>query len=154
MATDWAALRVEYINSALQYKDLAAKHGLKEGTVRQRGNRENWGDERNAASRAVTQASNQKIGLSRVEELVKFNEDDVRVAKAIRAKAANMLKNANTPTDISALARAFDTAQKIGRLALGATTENNGVTGEMALMTAHMDEEKYLEARKQALGEC
>ncbi len=40
MATDWIALRVEYINGSMQYKELAAKHKLKEGTVRQRANRE------------------------------------------------------------------------------------------------------------------
>lgn len=48
MATDWTALKVEYINGSMQYKELAEKHKLKEGTVRQRANRENWANERNA----------------------------------------------------------------------------------------------------------
>lgn len=65
MATDWPALRVEYINGAMQYKELAAKHKLKEGTVRQRANREGWAEERNAASRAVTQAANATLGDER-----------------------------------------------------------------------------------------
>lgn len=135
MATDWPALRVAYVNSAMQYKELAAKHGLKEGTVRQRANREDWARERNAASRAVTQASNQQIGLTRVEELVAFNADDVRIAKAIRVKAANMLRTATTAQDLRALSGAFDTAQKIGRLALGASTENANITGNLATLT-------------------
>ena len=42
MATDWAALRIEYVNGAMQYKELAEAHGLKEGTVRVRAHREGW----------------------------------------------------------------------------------------------------------------
>lgn len=67
MATDWKALRVEYVNSAMQYRELADKHGLKEGTVRQRANREGWPAERNALSRDVTDAATASLMLSRAE---------------------------------------------------------------------------------------
>lgn len=128
MAANWPALRVEYVNSALTFGELAKKHGLKEGTVRQRANREGWVVERNAASRAVTAKAEATLGLSRAEELAKFNADDLKMARAIRAKAAQMMAKANNPADLRALAGAVDTAQKVGRLALGATTENKGVT--------------------------
>ena len=128
MATDWAAIRVEYVNSALQYKDLAERHGLKEGTVRQRANREKWNDERDALSRAVTETATERLTVTRANELAKFNEDDLRVARAIRAKAASLLANAQTPQEVRALASAFGDAQKIGRLALGAETENSVVS--------------------------
>ena len=128
MATDWNAIRIEYVNSAKQYKEIADKHGLKEATVRQRANREGWPAERHALSRAVTSDAAQRLSTSRADELARFNEDDLKVARAIRGKAANMLANASTPADIRALASAFDTAQKIGRLALGAATESSVVT--------------------------
>lgn len=67
MATDWKVLRVEYVNSAMQYKELADRHGLKEGTVRQRANREGWAEERNAISRLVTESVTQTLILSRAE---------------------------------------------------------------------------------------
>jgi len=128
MATDWTALRIEYINGSMQYKELADAHKLKEGTVRQRANREDWAKERNALSRAVTQTANASLVESRSDQLASFNADDVRIAKAIRAKAAKMLGAATSPQDLRALSGAFDTAQKIGRLALGASTENSNVS--------------------------
>jgi hypothetical protein len=128
VATDWTALRVEYVNSSLQYKELADKHGLKEGTVRQRANREKWAEERNALSRAVTQKATVDLVDTRADDLAKFNEDDLKMARAIRAKAARMMGNDLSPQDLRALAGAVDAAQKVGRLALGVSTENSAVT--------------------------
>ncbi len=39
---NWAKIRKEYESTDMLLKDLAAKHGLKEGTVRSRKNREGW----------------------------------------------------------------------------------------------------------------
>lgn len=128
MATDWAALKVEYVNSSLQYKELADKHGLKEGTVRQRANREKWAEERNALSRAVTQTAQSKLTEDRTDELTKFNEDDLKMARAIRAKAARLMSNDLSAQELRALAGAVDVAQKVGRLALGASTENSAIS--------------------------
>ena len=128
MATDWPALRVEYVNSAQQYKELAERHGLKEATVRQRANREGWVEERHALSRVVTERASQDLTLARSDDLAKFNADDLRMARAIRAKVAQMMARVNFPADLRALASAVDTAQKIGRLALGASTENATVS--------------------------
>lgn len=48
---NWAKIREEYESADILLKDLAAKHGLKEGTVRSRKNREGW-------SRVATQKDN------------------------------------------------------------------------------------------------
>lgn len=129
MATDWAALRVEYVNSSMQYKELAEKHGLKEGTVRQRANREDWSRERNALSRAVTDAANASLGDERISRLAKFNDQDAKIAEALKGKAAKLLgRDSLDPSELSALSRVFDTAQKIGLLALGAATANTTVS--------------------------
>lgn len=125
MAIDWAALRVEYVNSAMTYGELAEKHGLKPGTVRQRANRENWNDSRNALSQLVTTTATEQITDNRVDELTKFNQQDLETAKAIRNKAIEMMGQIDTPSDLRALAGAVDVAQKVGRLALGASTENS-----------------------------
>ena len=129
MATDWVALRVEYVNGSMQYKELAEKHKLKEGTVRQRANREDWAHERNALSRAVTQAANATLGDERATRLAKFNEQDAKIAEALKAKAAKLLgRDTIDPSELSALSRVFDTAQKMGLLALGAATANTTVS--------------------------
>lgn len=129
MATDWAALRVEYVNGSMQYKELAEKHKLKEGTVRQRANREDWAQERNALSRAVTDAANASLGDERITRLARFNDQDAKIAEALKSKAAKLLsKDTLDPQDLSALSRVFDTAQKMGLLALGAATANTTVS--------------------------
>jgi len=128
MATDWAALKVEYVNSALTYGELAERHGLKAGTVRQRANREGWNDSRNAVSQFVTTSATEQITENRVDELIKFNAEDLATAKAIRNKAIAMMDGIGSPSDLRALAGAVDVAQKVGRLALGASTENSAQT--------------------------
>ena len=128
METDWAALKVEYVNSALTYGELAERHGLKAGTVRQRANREGWNDSRNAVSQFVTTSATEQITENRVDELTKFNAEDLATAKAIRNKAIAMMELVESPSDLRALAGAVDVAQKVGRLALGASTENSAVT--------------------------
>ena len=128
MATDWTALRVEYVNSVLQYKELADKHGMKEGTVRQRANREDWAKERNAVSRAVTQKAEAALSEDRVVALAQFNADDLAIAREIRSRAQAMMSDELRPNDLRALAGAVESAQKVGRLALGAATENTTVT--------------------------
>lgn len=129
MATDWTALRIEYVNGSMQYKEIAEKHKLKEGTVRQRANREGWAEERNALSRAVTQAANATLGDERATRLAKFNDQDAKIAEALKAKAAKLLgRDTIDPSELSALSRVFDTAQKMGLLALGAATANTTVS--------------------------
>lgn len=128
MATDWQAIKLEYINSPLSLKEIAEKHGLKDATVRQRAHRENWEEERHALSQSVTKAAQEQLKSDRTSQLAKFNEDDLRMARAIRAKAATMMQTANSATELRAIAGSADIAQRIGRLALGAETENTIVS--------------------------
>lgn len=128
MATDWAALRIEYINTPVTMQELADKNGLKLSTVTVRASREKWGEERSKSWQNVAEAANADLASRRAEELAKFNEEDLALAKKIREKASLMMEEANTPQDLKALSGAVDTAQKVGRLALGANTESSIVT--------------------------
>ena len=123
MSPDWVSLKIEFVNGAMQYKELAAKHGLKEATVRQRANREGWMEERHKLSHAVTEAANRSLGDERAKRLAEFNDKDIKIANALKAKAAALLRGEMTAPELRALAGVFDSAQKIGRLALGAETE-------------------------------
>jgi ABC-type ATPase with predicted acetyltransferase domain len=128
MKTDWAALRIEYVHSSITMRALAEKHGINAAGVLRRAAKEGWDAERKNEAAKVISASSAVITESRIDELVKFNQDDIKVARAIRSKAAQMLQKADTPAALRSLASAFDTAQKIGRLALGASTENSNVS--------------------------
>lgn len=128
MATDWAALRIEYINTPVTMQELADRNGLKLSTVTVRASREKWSEERSKASQKVAEVANSDIASRRAEELSKFNEEDLELAKKIRIKAACMLEETTSPADLKALSGAIDTAQKVGRLALGANTESSVVS--------------------------
>lgn len=122
--TDWPALKVEYVNSTLSLRELADRHGIKAAGVMARAVKESWDAERKQRQAEISKIAQEQLTNSRVDELASFNEDDLKMARAIRARAARMMQ---TITDLSAaelraLAAAADTAQKIGRLALGAET--------------------------------
>lgn len=156
MATDWPALRQEWVSHpAMQLKELAAKHGLSAATVRARANRENWQRERNAMQREATQRATEAVVTTRAQQLARFNEDDLRVARAIRAKAAQMLGTAKGAAELRALASTLAEAQKIGRLALGATTENTGLSDPNGdpVAVSSVPVEEYLKARASVLSE-
>lgn len=128
MSADWTAIRLEYINGSMSQRELADKHGINPAGLMKRASKEGWEAERQQKSAEVSRASQEQITEDRVNVLTKFNEDDLRMARAIRAKAASMLKNLETPSELRAVAGAADLAQRIGRLALGAETENSIVT--------------------------
>ena len=128
MATDWTALRLEYVNGAMTLRELADKHSIKSAGVMTRSANEGWEDERKQRQAETSKLSQAKLTGDRAEQLAKFNEDDLRMARAIRAKAAQMMQTADTPHALSAIARSADVAQKIGRLALGVETDFTSVT--------------------------
>lgn len=128
MATDWTALRLEYVHGTDTMRELAEKHGIKAAGVMRRAAKEGWDSERKQKSAEVSKTASAVLTESRTDDLAKFNADDLKMARAIRAKAAQMMQTATTPSQLQALAAAVDKAQKVGRLALGASTENSAVT--------------------------
>lgn len=130
MATDWAKLRSEYITTSITLRELADKHGIKAAGVMRRAANEYWEAERKQESARVSRAVINASAEVRVAELDKFNADDLKMARAIRARAAQMMADVTSPQDLRAIAGAVDAAQKVGRLALGVSTNSNEITGK------------------------
>ena len=130
MATDWAKLRSEYITTSITLRELADKHGIKAAGVMRRAANEYWEAERKQESAKVSSAVINASAEVRVAELDKFNADDLKMARAIRARAAQMMATVTSPQDLRAIAGAVDAAQKVGRLALGVSTNSNEITGK------------------------
>jgi len=128
MAANWSKIKLDYINGTMSLRELAKSFKIKSAGVMAKAAKEKWEDERKQLSAKISKAAGDVIADVRAEELSKFNKDDLRAAKGIRAKAGNMLNVTLSPQDLSALARVFEAAQKIGRLALGATTESTELT--------------------------
>ena len=134
-------LKVEFINGKMSLRELAEAHGVKYDALRQVAARGEWMDERHRASQIVTATAIDSQIKTRVSELSQFNKDDLQMAKAIRASAARILTESSQPSpdgkppkrltlgELGQLARVVNDAQKIGRLALGASTDNHELTG-------------------------
>ena len=164
---DWPAIRLEYVNGSMTYAELAERHALKPGTVRQRGNREGWEEQRNATTRHVTQAAQGELTETRVAELAEFNRADLDLARKIRERAVQMLAEdmttdeatgepvALSPRDLNAIAKAAESAQKVGRLALGVSTDNlghGGPNGMGPVPVTQLPPGEYADALKAALA--
>lgn len=130
MATDWAALKLQYVHGAETLREIAEKHNIKAAGVMRRAAKEGWDAARKQASARVSTIAGTALGDERATRLAKFNEQDAKIAEALKAKAARML-NALGDDDkaLANLVRVFDGAQKIGLLALGAATANTELTG-------------------------
>lgn len=128
MATDWAAIRLEYVHGTETMRELADRHGINPAGLMKRAAREQWEAERQQKSAEVSKAVSGVLVEARIDELSRYNAEDLEAAKAIRARALAMLDDATSPNDLRALSGAVDTASKVARLALGASTENSTVT--------------------------
>lgn len=135
--TDWQAIETEFVNGFKTYEDLAKTHGINPATLRKRGERGAWTEKRHTLAQSVTAQAQEKLTLTRVDELAQFNNDTLEAAKAIRLNAANRLDNDElTPNELRSLAGALEAAQRIGRLALGSTTTNSEITANIPALEA------------------
>jgi hypothetical protein len=133
--TDWDKLRTEYVSSSISIRELAARHNCSEDAMEKRASREQWAEARRKLSAEVQSKADAELSEKRAKELVELNEQDLGLAKAIKAQIAKHLNKANqnkeplSIRELRLLASASESAQKIGRLALGVSTSNNEHTG-------------------------
>lgn len=130
---DWQAIELEFVNSSLTFDELAEKHNVKPGTVRARASRGKWGEKRSKSQQSVTEAAQEKIAKTRTQELEKLDRNALKLAHAAHALAAKALTSIDqgkklkySPSDLKAILNVTNEAHKMGRLALGATTDNTG----------------------------
>lgn len=133
---DWEAIRLAFVNSAMSTAECATKFGVPSDTLRQRAARGKWSQARKAVSQVVTTSAQARIVKTKVNELAEFDAMDARMSRALRGVAAKMLADAAGPggkkltaTEARTIASLAESAQKIGRIALGGTTENHGHGG-------------------------
>lgn len=150
---DWATLKAEYLKGSMSLRELAAQKGISPGTMTARASRDGWEAERSQKQSETVSKAVAKHEAKVVDELAKFNEDDLKIAKALRSKAAALLKTTSSPMALRSLASTFDVAQKMGRLALGATTENAGVSSPQGgpVATTNMTPEEFKQAAREVL---
>ena len=132
---DWDLIRTDYVSSSISIRELADKFNCSADALEARAGREQWTEQRRKLSAEVLAKADAELTARRAADLIKFNEEDLNLAKALRSQIAKHINDAiksQTPLsthDIKRLSSAAADAQKIGRLALGVSTSNNEVTG-------------------------
>lgn len=136
MATNWDAIRTEYVAGIASIRQLAEAQQVSENALEKRAARQKWAEARRNMSEKVLASADAKIIETKVDELAEFNASDLKIAKAMRSQIAGHLRAAQTgavllnPMDIATLMRAQEAAQRVGRLALGASTDISSLTIE------------------------
>jgi hypothetical protein len=131
--TDWAAARQAYVVSDKTLGEVAAEYGVSEQAIKRRSSIDKWGDARAAFRFEVNRKADALQVESRASKLKEWNDSDFKIAKAIRSRiAAKLNKLVQQPDaderidELRSLASIIESTQRIGRLALGATTTNEG----------------------------
>lgn len=136
---DWLAAKAEYVNDfALTLVDIAGKYGISDGGVRARAHREGWTEARNVRARLLEESVQQKTISSAAQELAHFNRTDIEAAKVARSMVLRKFADAQAKVkgrpdldlplearDLRALVSVLEVAQRVARLALGASTSND-----------------------------
>lgn len=142
--TDWTAIRIEYINSTLSLRDLAKKHGVNPNSMLARSSRDGWDRERTQLHAAAIKAAEEKVLETHADRLAEFSAKDIELAELFKSKITNILANIDDEKAdgvfLNTLANALSTAQKVGRLALGAETANTKTSGKMDVNVAQPED--------------
>jgi transposase-like protein len=131
MATDWTKLQTEYVHGTMTMRELADRHGIKAAGVMRKAAIEKWDEKRKQEAANVSKAATERVRESRIDELAHFNAEDLEIAKRIRKQVEQHMAFAPdvNPAELRALAASAEAAQRIGRLALGVSTDNKSISG-------------------------
>jgi hypothetical protein len=136
---DWDALKYDYMFNSVTFVELAKKYKVSETAIRKQSSRNNWPLEKQQASEKVQNSAFDLMQEQRSVQLAQWNDEDIRLARALRAKAAQMMMDSGKAdaATLRSIASVADTAQKIARLAFGVSTENATVTNKELPISIH-----------------
>ena len=132
-AVDWAELEALYVaDNTTTIQSIADKYGVTFSAVKSQHQKGKWLEKRKKKTENIVQKITEQAEKTAIDIAVKFNADDIKIAQAIKAKIVHALRAEEiSPQEINSLSNSLATAQKVGRLALGMTTDNtvNQLTG-------------------------
>jgi hypothetical protein len=128
---DWVSVMQGYITTDVSLRDIAAKLGCNIHAVERRSALDGWSAARDKFRAQVGHRAQALQVETRAHKLKDWNDNDLKLAKAIRGQATREFNRAaqSGTVDINTLrnvASVIESTQRIGRLALGATTDNQG----------------------------
>lgn len=143
------------------YQELEAEFGPQYSTIAIRCKAEGWQEQRAVFEAKLKAEIDAKKRKELLKASIEFDSSSLKLAKAIQSEIGQLLVGAQhqrklmaeglenerkifTSSALSSLATALATAQKVGRLALGESTENGRDVGDFR---AELDEARSIVAR-------
>jgi hypothetical protein len=143
------------------YQQLQTEFGINYGTIALRCKTQGWQEERAIFERKLKEDIDAKKRKELLKASIEFDSSSLKLAKAIQSEIGQLLVAAQyerqkisqgleperkifTTSALSSMATALATAQKVGRLALGESTENGRDVGDFR---AELDEARAIIAR-------
>ena len=128
---EWKGLEMRYVNSSITLKELSEASGVSVRNLSNRCLMNKWKEKRAAMMAGVESEATSIIRAERIDEVKSFNLEDLEIAKAIRDQVKGEIKEGDLSVgDLRTLASTAETAQRIGRLALGMNTQGTALTGK------------------------
>ncbi|OOH91868.1 hypothetical protein BMT54_01795 [Pasteurellaceae bacterium 15-036681] len=121
---DWVKLKLEFVKSSLSIRDFAEAYGVPYSTFSKKVMREKWSSERNQIGIKLESKSVEKTVEDKSTELAKFEAKSLKAIAVAQDGIINALSVGGKPNEVKALTGALVDLQKVYRLALGASTEN------------------------------
>lgn len=115
---DWTAIRTEYL-AGVPRRDLVAKYGINDATLKSRIYRERWSDEQDAVAAVVQTKLPDRVAatlLDEAERVTRLHLEDLAEARSV---ARNLLTQCSDPGALKDWAAAYKSIQSCQRLALG-----------------------------------
>ena len=125
---DWSAIETEYVLGMMTQRELAKTHGVTDSALMAQANRKQWDEKRKQAQATASKAVEAEVLDERIAQQIAQNRADLSASAQVGAKVLEMLMYAEKPADVKALSGALKDCQAVARLALGLTTENNGIS--------------------------
>jgi hypothetical protein len=166
----WLQIRTAYVQGVEDengfrkwptYFELQDRFGPQFSTISAKATSDGWHEERAIFERKLKEEIDTKKRKELLKASLEFDSSSLKLAKAIQAEIGQLLVGAQhqrqkmaaglenekkifTSSSLSSLAMALATAQKVGRLALGESTENGSNVGDFR---AELDEARAIVAR-------
>lgn len=121
---DWVAIKLEFVKSTLSIRDFAQAYGIPHSTLLKKAAAEKWSDERNQIGIRLESKAVDKVTDDKSDELAQFERKSLKAISRTHDKLLMMLEMAEKPSELKAVSGALVDLQKVYRLALGASTEN------------------------------
>lgn len=124
---DWVAIKIQFINSSLTIPEFSEKYDIPLGTLKKQVAQGSWMNERSQVGAETVRKSAEVSSDIRAYQLTDLEHECVDIAKKALGKLNMMLDSADKPNQVAVISSALVNLQKVYRLALGASTDNQAV---------------------------